>query len=191
MKEIPCHCEEAASWRPTKQSRFISRRLLCRSSAKGGLTPRNDSPNGFTFIDVMLTLAVFGIVLGFSFLYHESSQFRADLNSQAGIIVSYLRLAQSNASSGRVGQPRALHFDSDFYTLFSTPTYSATETSNYSPDFPPSLSIQNIALSGGGTDVVFSSPHGETATFGSFDITSSGIDSAVTITISSNGAIAY
>lgn len=146
---------------------------------------------GFTFIDVILTLMVFGIILGFSFLYYGNSQLRADLNAQASVLTSYLRLTQSNASSGRVGQPRAVHLESDSYALFSTVIYSATEPSNYSPDFPPSLSISNIALAGGGTDVVFASPRGETTTFGTFDLVSSGANSSVTITISSNGAITY
>lgn len=150
-----------------------------------------DERSGFTLIEIMLVIALFFIVIGLSILYVQTSQLRADLNTQTANIVSYLRLAQSNAISGHVNKINAMHLESDTYTLFIGRTYDPTESSNYTPDIPPTITIKNIALNGGGADIIFDKSNGGTDSFGTFDIRSDQINKSITITILPIGTISY
>lgn len=145
----------------------------------------------FTVLEIILVIFILAITVGFSILYFQGTQVRSDLNTQTSILVSYLRLAQSNAISGRTGQPTGIHLNSNSYVLFVGPTYNAASSTNYTSNLPATLNIQNVSLNGGGTDIVFTTPFGESNKFGSFNLRSEQINKTNTITVSANGIINY
>lgn len=138
---------------------------------------------------IVLTLLV--IIFALVALYSQASQVRADLNSQVAIFVSYARLQQSEAAAGKNNQSFGLHLESDAYTLFEGGAYSSGNSSNDVIELPPTLEIQNISLNGGGVDVLFVAPHGETANYGTLDFYSSFLDKSTLITLSSLGTLDY
>jgi len=150
-----------------------------------------NNQKGFTFLEIMLVIAILSITVGFFVLYSNNSQIIADVNNQANIIVSHIRLVQSNADSGYANTASAIHLDTNSYTGFIGPIYNPLDSSNYTMDLPGVLSIQNVSLNGGGSDIVFVSPRGETANYGSFNLTAADINKSITINISQNGAIDY
>lgn len=145
---------------------------------------------GFSLLEVMLVVFLFATALGFSVLYSQTSQLRADINTQSKVIVSYLRLAQSNALSGSNSE-NGIHFESDSYTIFSGNVFDPDDTANYEITLPNTITIENLNLNGGGSDVIFDGPKGETVTYGSFDLVSEQINQTITINISSIGTINY
>ncbi|MDP2624782.1 MAG: type II secretion system protein [Candidatus Peregrinibacteria bacterium] len=145
----------------------------------------------FTMLEVMLVVIIMAAAVGFLLLYSQASQVRADVNAQASTLVSYMRLAQSDAMSGNGNQSHGIHLETMAYTIFEGSTYSALDTTNFKIDLPPAVTIENIALNGGGADVIFNPPFGETSTYGTFDITSSQIQKTISITVSQIGTIAY
>jgi len=152
---------------------------------------KTENNKGFSLLEVMLVIVLIATALGFSVLYSQTSQLRADLNTQGAVLVSYLRLAQSNARAGLTDSENAIHFDGDSYTIFSGDTYSALDPTNYTIDLPPTLAIENINLNGAGSDLIFLGPDGSTANFGSLDLRSSRIGKTLTINISSLGTVNY
>lgn len=151
----------------------------------------NQKQKGFTLLEIMLVIILLSAVLGFSVLYYQNSQVRADVNSQAAVLVSYLRLAQSNASSGQNNTFKGVHLNNNSYVMFSTTSYNSSDPNNYPITLPPVISIQSINLSGGGQDVIFTSPEGKTNNYGNLQIFSSQINKTLTINISQIGAINY
>lgn len=145
----------------------------------------------FTIIELVFVLAIFAIAVGVGFLYAQTSQVRSDLNAQTAIIVSYLRLAQSDSSSGNNNGAHGVHLDTSSYTVFKSPSYSDSDPENFVVELPTTLSIESIALNGGGSDVIFDSPFGSTLTYGTFVLMSSRINSSKQITINSIGTIQY
>lgn len=141
----------------------------------------SNKKNGFSLIEVILVVVLLSATIGFSLLYYESSVVRADINSQAAVLVSQLRLAQSNAQSGRTTGFKGIHLETDSYTQL--------QPGNLETVLPQAISIQNINLNGGGNDIVFTQPSGTTSTYGSFDMASD--SKTITINISSLGSINY
>ncbi len=145
----------------------------------------------FTLIEVMIVLALITLILGLSLLYTQTSIVRTDLNSQRDAFISQLRLAQSNAMSGKDGASYGVHIESDSYTIFTGTNYVAEDTGNLTYELPGTLEFMNLSLNGSGSNVVFTSPKGETSDYGSVDIYSSQINKTSTITINQFGIITY
>lgn len=137
--------------------------------------------NGFSLIEVILVVVLLSAAIGFSLLYYESSVVRADINSQAAVLVSQLRLAQSNAQSGRTTGFKGIHLETNSYTQL--------QPNNSETALQQTISIQNILLNGGGNDIIFTGPAGTTNTYGSFDLVSD--SKTISINISPLGNINY
>ncbi|PIR55495.1 hypothetical protein COU74_00540 [Candidatus Peregrinibacteria bacterium CG10_big_fil_rev_8_21_14_0_10_36_19] len=145
---------------------------------------------GFSILEVILVVFILSMVAGFGFVYFQTSQVRADVNTQAADIVAYLRLSQSNAISGS-SEHNAVHLQSNGFVLFTGSSFNPIDATNFSVELPSTLSIANISLNGSGDNVIFNSPDGTTSTYGSFDLTSAQINKTITININEIGTIDY
>ncbi|MBI4234885.1 prepilin-type N-terminal cleavage/methylation domain-containing protein [Candidatus Peregrinibacteria bacterium] len=148
---------------------------------------------GFTLLEVLLVVTILAIAFGFFTLYSQNTQIRTDLNAQTAVLVSHLRLAQSNASSGNTTGYNAIHLDAanSNYTAFIGATFDAQSATNTVVQLPTTISFQNILLNGGGTDIVFNGPEGETTNYGTFEIFLSSTSQSHIITISEIGTVNY
>lgn len=147
--------------------------------------------SGFTLIELSLSLGLIAIILGMGLLYTENSQARADFNTQVSVLVSYLRLAQSNTIAGLGNGTHGIHLTSDSYTIFTGSSYVPDSPANHELPLPPTVVIDDIALNGGGNDIIFTAPSGETNTYGSFRLYSSRINKSQIIYITRLGTINY
>jgi prepilin-type N-terminal cleavage/methylation domain-containing protein len=146
---------------------------------------------GFTVLEVMVVVALMAIMLMMPILYTQASQVRFDFNTQVSTLVSYLRLAQSDAAAGRNNRNHGVHLAADSYTVFSGNTFNPSDTGNYVIELPPTIVIRSISLNGAGSDILFEGPTGETETYGTFQLYSGQIDKFITITVSQFGMINY
>jgi len=124
-------------------------------------------------------------------LYYQTTQVRADLNGQVSEFVSYARLSQSYAEAGKDGVGHGIHLESNRYVLFSGSTYTEEAEGNFEIELPESITIQSINLNGGESDILFTTPHGETSTYGTLDFVSNQAGSNITITITYLGTVDY
>jgi len=142
-------------------------------------------------IEIMLVVGLMAVMLIIPILYTQASQVRFDFNTQVSTLVSYLRLAQSDAAAGLNHKSHGVHLAADSYTVFSGDSYNPSGADNYAVELPPTIEIRGLSLNGGGSDMLFVSPGGETATYGSFQLYSGQIEKSMTITISQIGTINY
>ena len=145
---------------------------------------------GFTLIEIIITITIMAIALSAFFLISQSSQLRSDINAQTIEIVADLRFLQSNAKSGSTDF-NGMHLESDQYTLFSGSAYNPTDPLNEENSLPSEIIIQNINLNTSATDLIFDGPKGTTNQYGSFQIFSTRINKANTININELGNVSY
>lgn len=145
----------------------------------------------FTLLEMLLVFALIALFFGLGLLYTQSTTLRADLNTQADELAAYVRLSQSAAASGKGNEAHGLRLETDFYTLFLGTTYNELDTTNTVITLPPTVEIQNLSLNGGGSDLIFSPPYGETENYGSFQLVSLNTGDAVTLTVNTYGSIEY
>lgn len=77
-----------------------------------------ENKKAFTLIEIMIVVGLLAVMLLMPVLYTQASQVRFDFNSQVATMVSYLRLAQSDAEAGRGNENHGVHLASGAYTVF-------------------------------------------------------------------------
>lgn len=142
-------------------------------------------------IEIMLVVGLMAVMLIIPILYTQASQVRYDFNTQVTTLVSYLRLAQSDAAAGRNNASHGVHLAADTYTVFSGDSYNPSDADNFAIELPPTIEIRNISLNGGGSEILFESPGGETSAYGSFQLYSGQINKSLTIVVSQIGTVNY
>lgn len=145
----------------------------------------------FTLLEMLVTLALFGVILGMVLLYSQVSVLRTNLHTQVDTFVSYARLSQSYAASGKMGSSHGIYLEEDAYALFTGMVYNGVDTSNTFIELPPTIEIQNISLNGGGSTILFNAPHGGTTHYGSLDFFSTSLNQTLTLTIDASGKLDY
>jgi len=146
---------------------------------------------GFSLIEIILVVTILGISVGLSILYSQSSQVRADINAQVSQFIGHLRLVQSSANAGLNDTSHGVHLESDSFTLFEGTSYSESGSLNFEYELSPTMVIQNINLNGGGDDIIFNPPKGDTSTYGTVEFNSAQANKTVQIEITALGTINY
>ncbi|MBI3495149.1 prepilin-type N-terminal cleavage/methylation domain-containing protein [Candidatus Berkelbacteria bacterium] len=147
---------------------------------------------GFSLIEIVLTIALIGLIAGISIPVYRELQQRNDLNVGVNTIVHDLRRAQllaqsvqgdqnGNADSGKWG----VHIGSDTITLFKGASFGQRDTS-----FDEASSVPVSVKSTCGTDIVFEKFSGLPLSSGTITVTSHNNETHA-ITISPKGTIKY
>lgn len=149
------------------------------------------NPRAFTTLELLLSIVLMGILLGFFLLYNQGTTTRTDHQTQVALFVAELRLAQSNAASGKEPGNFGIHLESDAYTIFEGITYNLSASSNRTVELPETIVIQNINLADNATDIVFTAPRGETMQAGTLEFHSEPLNESTIITLSPLGYVNY
>jgi len=144
------------------------------------------SDNGFTVIEILLVIAIIGVMAGLSAPYLGSFLARNELRNESLKIVDSLRRARNQTMAGVEDKIWGVHFESGKYVVFAGSSYSAADPLNDAVDLPAVLTFSVINFTGGGNDVVFSQPYGETLNYGTTTIQNDSGDSR-TIVINQAG----
>ena len=129
--------------------------------------------HGFTIIELILVLSLFGVILGLVALPLATLQTDSALRDATIAIKDTLRRAETQAMSGYLADSWGVHlsgaggciFPATQYYIFRGNTFdSASDTSDVF-DLPVSSRISSVSI-GGGCDVIFTRFHGSTTSTG-------------------------
>lgn len=140
---------------------------------------------GFTLIEMLLSVAVIVVLAGLSLPVYFTAQSRNDTASAAETIASALRRAEMYARGNDGDTQWGVNFQASGVTLFSGSSYASRVTANDEPLSLPG----NMTLSYSG-DVLFSKFSGVPAVTPTITLTSSTGDTA-TVTINAKGMVNY
>ena len=146
------------------------------------------SRGGFTIIEVLIAIAIIGVLSAMVIPYYNSFLARNELKNEALKMVDMLRRARGQAMSGQDDLQWGVHFESGKYVLIRGTSYGVSDPFNEEISLPAVLTISTINLNGGGSNVVFSKIRGETSQFGTTTIQND-INESKNIVISQQGVI--
>lgn len=133
---------------------------------------------GFSLLELLLVVALFGIITAFISPAARSSYVANNARLATAATVDALRRAQSFAMAGRAHDTWGVHLTSTTITVFQGTTFvSRTTSSDEITDFPGSVTLS------GTTDFVFSGLLGKSTTIGT---TTLATDNGTTTTVSVN-----
>lgn len=129
--------------------------------------------NGLTLIEIIVVIAIFGIILlmGDSLMSSFNSVNKEEiLNKEMLKIKSRLEEARVLTLASKAGTSYGVHFDTEQVVLFQGGSYSATDASNVKEPIDSKVNISSVILVGGGKEVKFQKVSGETDQSGSVTI---------------------
>jgi prepilin-type N-terminal cleavage/methylation domain-containing protein len=123
---------------------------------------------GFTFIEVLIVIALLGLLVGLSIPFYQSFQVSNQLDTTAFEIVQTLRLAQAKAMAGENEENFGVHFESQKFVLFEGDVYQNADPANEVTEIPKTLSVATSF----GQNIIFSRIKGETSPGGTVTVRS-------------------
>ena len=138
-------------------------------------------PNGFTLIEILVTLAIVGVVATFATIMSMDTFAGHNARAERDLVVSLLERARSQAMNNINQSPHGLHIDGGSYNLFQGTDWKHRAT-DFDADFPGASAVQAT-----GSDVVFNQLSGSPLATDTIII--SGENRQFTISINSEGQI--
>ena len=147
---------------------------------------------GFTLIEVMISVAIIAVLLALSSVNFGQSQSAVNVATATDRLLADIKSQQSLAMAGEMGsamsaQPHGIFIQSNQYTLYAAPTFSSGDSNNFALSAPSSITFSSTLP---GSTLLFDTGSGSVHGFvnGSNTITVSGVGGARTITIDRFGA---
>ena len=116
------------------------------------------SGRGFTLLEILIVLAILGILVAVVFPPLINFRRSSVLNVETQEMVTLINKARLSAISSKGDVQYGVHFATTSVTIFSGTTYVPGATGNEEHIFDPTVSIGtagSIVVNGGGADVVF------------------------------------
>lgn len=144
--------------------------------------------NGFSVIEVLITIAIIGILAGLGFSHLTTLNLRQALALDAEKVLSVLAMARAETLAGRDGFAYGVHLEDKKAVLFRSTNYYAGDATNRVFVLHDAVHLPSMALAGGGAEVRFNKVTGATEQKGTLTL-SLVSDSSVTkiITIFATG----
>lgn len=146
----------------------------------------NAEARGFTLIEVLLSVAIMGVLAGLSLPIYNAYNNRNNLDLTAQSTTEMMRRAMTYARGMRLDDSWAVHVETGSVTLFKGTTY-ATRDASYDEvtSMPSSFTVSGLL------DVFFAKMTGLPSTTGATTIAIPGISESRSVTLNSEGMVSY
>lgn len=140
---------------------------------------------GFTLIEMLLSVAIIGMLVGLSLPLLQSFQARTDLDVTTEAVANSLRRAQTYARGVSGDSTWSVRIASGAATLYKGSTYASRDSS-----YDEATTISTTFTVSGLSDVTFSKLSATPSTTGSVIITGTTNDTR-TVTLNAEGMVTY
>lgn len=142
---------------------------------------------GFTLVEILVVGAILALIGAAAIISFRNSRATAELDAASRNLLSILGLAQARTLAGDTNSRWGVKLETDRYTLFRGSSFAGSDA-NQIFLLPQGIEISQIALSGGGSEVVFQKITGKTAQSGILTLRqSAGNNTAISLTIDPSG----
>lgn len=125
---------------------------------------------GLTLLETLFAMGVLTLLFAFTLGPFGAIKDRRVLNDAAGKTEALLQEARTDTSASLNASNYGVHFGTSSITLFKGSVYSASDSTNKVVILNSAVSISDISLAGGGTEVVFNRIIGDTNNDGTVKI---------------------
>jgi len=126
--------------------------------------------SGFTLVEFLIILGIMGVLSAILAVNISSFTSQQVLDKEAGIVVSILANTRSKALASEGSSAYGVNFDSSTVTIFKGTNYDPDDVDNVDIEVNRAVTV-SVALTGGGSAVVFEKLKGTTAQDGTITLT--------------------
>jgi prepilin-type N-terminal cleavage/methylation domain-containing protein len=139
---------------------------------------------GFTLIEVLLSVAIMGLLAGLSIPIYQSFLNRNDLSNNTEAVASSLRRAQTYARASKEDSTWGVKVQSGVITLFKGSSYASR-----SSGLDETVTLPGNVTASGMDELYFSKLYGVPNTTGTITLTSN--NETKTVTLNAKGLVTY
>ena len=145
--------------------------------------------SGVTLLEILISVAIIAIVA--TMLVGVFSAWRAsgDLENARSNIIGILKDARSRTLASESNTTYGVHFETEKAALFKGNVYNSSDPANENYNLPGSIKINDISLTGGAVDTVFTRLLGTTTASGTITLESKRNQNTRLITIFATGNV--
>ena len=126
---------------------------------------------GFTLIEILIVITVLAMISTLIFASFSKFNSAQILNGTTQTVLSILDEARALTLASKNNLSYSVHFETSKVVLFKGTTYSASDTDNDVTILNNRVTVSDISLNGGGSDVLFDKLTGKTSQSGTITIT--------------------
>lgn len=124
---------------------------------------------GFTLLELLIAVSIITLLGAASLVSFINSRRIRELDSSGQNVLSILRLAQSRALAGEENDVWGVRLELARFILFRGPAFAGSPSAEIH-QLPAAIEIANIALAGGGQEIIFQKITGRTEQSGTFEL---------------------
>lgn len=132
----------------------------------------NGSTEGFTLIEVLVSIAILGIITAIGVSSFINFNKREALEVESGKLIALISQARTETLSAKDGSAYGVHFETGKVVLFKGTVYSAGAATNRVQTLNDEVKISAITLTSGAVDVLFKKLSGATLQTGTVTLAS-------------------
>ncbi len=144
---------------------------------------------GFTIFELLIVISIIAILSAIIITTLSDFRHNQAVDKDAQTIVAYLDDAKSKTLASKDASQYGVYFSSSTITVFKGSSYSASDPENRVYDLNPTVRVNSISLTGGGSSVVFDRLTGGTAQNGTLVLSSRRATTTRTVTIYKTGSV--
>ncbi|MFA6909332.1 MAG: type II secretion system protein [Patescibacteria group bacterium] len=146
---------------------------------------RHQPVHGFTVIEILLVIALFGLLSALAVPFYSSFQTQQRLEGKRAEIVSLIRTAQVSSMAGADSDSHGFHVEPTSVTFFTGSAYTPGHPDAFTVDLGPQMTVSTSF----GDTALFQAPTGTPDRFGTLTL---GLSTrSYTITINELGTVSY
>lgn len=117
---------------------------------------------GFTLIEILIVVSILGLLLSVTIPSFTAFRQNSSLNGDALNLVTLISRARLLAVADKGDVQYGIHLESSKVVLYPGTTYTAGASSNETYTFSSGITLSNIEINGGGSEILFNKVTGST-----------------------------
>lgn len=158
-----------------------------KSAVNGQWSNVKGSRKGFTALEILIVIAILGILL--SVILPSFTNFRRSslLNTDTQNLVTLINRARILSVASKDDSQWGIHLETSKAVLFKGITYATSTATNEVHIFNTGLALSSIAINGGGSDILFEKVTGATVQNATTTLLVTGTTASTTLLIQPSG----
>ena len=142
---------------------------------------------GVTLLEILISVAIIAIVATMLIGVFGAWRASGDLEDARSNVMGLLKDARSRTLASKNNTTYGVRFETERAVLFKGTVYSSSDPANENYNLPGSIKINDISLTGGAVDTVFTRLNGTTTASGTITLESKRNQNTRLITIFATG----
>lgn len=138
---------------------------------------------GYTFVELIVVIAILGILMAIIIPSFAGFRQSSALNGDTMNLITLINRARLLSVADKGDVQYGIHLEAGKVVLYQGSTYSSGASTNESYPFSSGITLSNLVINGGGSEILFAKVTGATTQAATMTLLSAGNSASTTIAV--------